>query len=1212
MKRLFVAVLVCFSLTQTAFALVAFGTRRLDVSPNGTAVQVAIGDVDGDGANELVVLNDGPLQIFSISKAGEATLKASVPITALPGAGWSYAQPRIVDADNDGDRDIAIYARADGQSGQLQIVRRDGNGFSVDGPYTTPESDAAYNFDMADIDGDGYADAITANHGMNAPQALFVTSGASGFTSSVSYPWSFNGTPDSFGPSARGIVHVYARDLDADGRIDVVVSTVPYNTVAARVFFNKPGLGLTTTQDLIGRASIDVGIGDFNNDGRADIVTNGDHAFDIKAYRGPQFTTISTFRIPPDPRSITVADFSGDGKPDIAMAVTSLKNVNIVVAGSQGSTAVNSADLDAADFMPDAYVQELAAGDIDNDGDLDLVLSTDRVIWIRALSSDTTPPVLTLPTGITVAATSAAGANVTWTAFAVDAVDGGVSVQCTPASGSLFAIGTTVVNCSAKDLSNNTATGKFNVTVTGDVTPPVLTLPSPIVLEATSANGAIATWTASALDAKDGAVAVQCTPASGSTFALGTNNVSCSASDAAGNTANGSFTVTVRDTTAPVLTLPSPIVLEATSANGAMATWTTSATDIKDGAVTVQCTPASGSTFALGINNVSCSATDAAGNAANGSFTVTVRDTTAPVLTLPSPIVLEATSANGAVATWTASATDVKDGAVTVQCTPPSGSTFALGTNNVSCSATDAAGNSATGSFSVTVRDTTAPVLTLPSPIVLEATSANGAVATWTASATDVKDGAVTVQCTPASGSTFALGTNNVSCSATDAAGNAAKGSFTVTVRDTTAPVLTLPSPIVLEATSANGAVATWTASALDAKDGAVTVQCTPPSGSLFALGTNNVSCSAKDAAGNTASGSFTVTVGDTKAPVLTLPSPIVLEATSPNGAVATWTASALDAKDGAVAVQCTPPSGSTFALGISNVSCSAKDAAGNTANGSFTVTVRDTKAPVLTLPTPIVLEATSTSGAVATWTASAIDIKDGAVPVQCTPASGSMFALGIRTVSCSAKDAAGNAANGSFTVTVRDTKAPVLTLPAPIVLEATSASGAVATWSASAIDIKDGVVAVQCTPASGSLFAIGMRTVSCSAKDSSGNAASGSFSVTVRDTTAPKVVSITASPNVLRTPNHKMQDVAISLATTDAGDVKPIARIISVTSSEPVQGLGDGDTAPDWAITGALTLQLRAERSGTGNGRVYTITVAVADRFSNTTLATVTVTVPK
>lgn len=77
---------------------------------------------------------------------------------------------------------------------------------------------------------------------------------------------------------------------------------------------------------------------------------------------------------------------------------------------------------------------------------------------------DTTPPVLMLPSNMTVAATSASGAVVKYTATATDNLPG-VTVACTPASGSAFPLGTTTVTCTATDAAGNTTTGSFTVTV---------------------------------------------------------------------------------------------------------------------------------------------------------------------------------------------------------------------------------------------------------------------------------------------------------------------------------------------------------------------------------------------------------------------------------------------------------------------------------------------------------------------------------------------------------------------------------------------------------------------------------------------------------------------------------------------------------------------------------------------------------------------------
>jgi hypothetical protein len=244
-------------------------------------------------------------------------------------------------------------------------------------------------------------------------------------------------------------------------------------------------------------------------------------------------------------------------------------------------------------------------------------------------------------------------------------------------------------------------------------------------------------------------------------------------------TASSGLSVTVF----PGYTITSGNVQTTATTNGdgqATLSWLPTTTSITPNTGTV--TPPAGSNLAATSFTIPPTTTDTA---------ITVRlaghqDTAPPTLSLPPGITAEATGPSGAVVAFTPTATDDHDPNPAVSCLPASGSTFALGSTEVDCTARDASGNQSTGSFSVTVRDTTAPTLAPPSPINVDATGPGGAVVTYTAVATDAVDPHPTVTGTPASGSTFPVGTTTVTLTATDAAGNNSTATLTVHVRGAT------------------------------------------------------------------------------------------------------------------------------------------------------------------------------------------------------------------------------------------------------------------------------------------------------------------------------------------------------------------------------------------------------------------------------------------
>ena len=323
---------------------------------------------------------------------------------------------------------------------------------------------------------------------------------------------------------------------------------------------------------------------------------------------------------------------------------------------------------------------------------------------------------------------------------------------------------------------------------------PTFTAPADISVPATSASGATVSFTATGSDLEDGPIAAVCSPASPSIFPLGTTTVNCTVTDVAGASVSGSFTVTVTNN-APTFTPPANIVAEATTASGAAVVFTAMGNDLEQGALPAVCSPLSGSTFVLGTTTVSCTVTDQAGAEASGSFTVTVRDTTAPAIAAHGNEIREATSAAGAVLSFTApSYTDAVGGNGVATCAPASGSSFAVATTTVTCTANDGQGNTATSSFTVKVADTTPPALTLPSNITVHASGAAGATVTYATSSLDLVAGVRPVVCSSPSGGTFPLGTTTVTCTSSDLAGNTSRGLFTVTVTNVAPVCSAIPS----------------------------------------------------------------------------------------------------------------------------------------------------------------------------------------------------------------------------------------------------------------------------------------------------------------------------------------------------------------------------------------------------------------------------------
>jgi hypothetical protein len=314
---------------------------------------------------------------------------------------------------------------------------------------------------------------------------------------------------------------------------------------------------------------------------------------------------------------------------------------------------------------------------------------------------------------------------------------------------------------------------------------PIITVPPDITVDAVGPKGTQVFYPdVTAVRATDGAsVPVECTPASGSIFGVGRNEVLCTASDpSTGAIGLAELAITVVD--GPPTIQVSDLVLEADQPAGTeLATYPVLVSDAVDTDLMLECVPPAPNIFLLDeVTPVICEVTDHTNQKATGQFTVKVVDTTPPTLCPLSDIMIGTNAGAGAIVMYASCADDIVDGPIAPSCDRPSGSFFPFGKTVVTCTATDKHGNRSADTFTVSVGDTTPPVLKLPNVVTAFATSKNGAKVNYTVTATDNVDPNPKVKCTPPSGSQFPLGKTPVTCTATDASGNASQGTFIVKV----------------------------------------------------------------------------------------------------------------------------------------------------------------------------------------------------------------------------------------------------------------------------------------------------------------------------------------------------------------------------------------------------------------------------------------------
>ena len=670
------------------------------------------------------------------------------------------------------------------------------------------------------------------------------------------------------------------------------------------------------------------------------------------------------------------------------------------------------------------------------------------------------------------------------------------------------------------------------------------------------------------------------------------------ATDASGNKAYAHQTVTVGDFIAPVLHgIPADITISCETPVPALPTVTATDNCVIPVVTYLGEVKTAGSCPNNYILTRSWKATDFCNNASTGSYKITVRDITSPVITLPPSILIGCGTST--LPTFTGMAT------VTDNCDPNPTLIWSDTTTPGSCPgnfeinrtwvATDQCGNSTTAVQAIvlqdiSVRDTTPPIITLPASFAVNCGAPTSPADIGWATATD--------NCDPNPVLTYADVATPGSCTgrsqiirtwtAVDACGNIRHTPQTINIQDIIAPILTIPANITISCDASRlPAVTGGSATAVDNCDPVPVITYTDVTNPGLCGGTQVIlrTWTATDACGNASQGIQTITTHDTTPPVITCPAPITINCDASQLPANTGTATATDNCDPTPIVSHSDVvvAGTEVGNSLITRTWKATDACGNFTTCMQLITVHDVNAPTITCPADITLNCNQLPVTGLTGTATAIDNCDPSPVITYSDVSvlGSCPGSAVITRKWTARDASGNVSSCNQAITIHDVTPPVITCPANISINCQDSFDPTVTGTASATD--------NCDPAPAITFADVIAPGSCAgnhqisrtwtAKDACGNSSFCTQIITVHDITPPV---ITCPANVTISCSASSLPASTGVATaTDGCDTDPVISSSDVIT--PGSCAGNYTIARTWKAT---------DNCGNADTRVQTITV--------------------
>ncbi|MDR7372433.1 gliding motility-associated C-terminal domain-containing protein [Flavobacterium aquidurense] len=724
-------------------------------------------------------------------------------------------------------------------------------------------------------------------------------------------------------------------------------------------------------------------------------------------------------------------------------------------------------------------------------------------------------------------------------------------------------IGANTVTLTATDAEGNSSFNTATVTVEDKIPPTVLT--KNITVQLDSAGNA--TITSNQIDngsTDNCSIPIPTLALDKTSFDcsnVGANTVTLTVTDAGGNSSFNTATVTVEDKIPPtVLTKNITVQLDGTGSATILASQIDNGSTDNCSIATLALDKTSFDCSNVGLNTVTLTATDAAGNSSFNTATVTVEDKIAPTV-LTKNITVQLDSAGNATITSNQidnGSTDNCSIAIpTLVLDKTAFNCSNVGANMVTLTATDAGGNSSSKTATVTVEDKIAPtVLTKNITVQLDGTGNATILASQidNGSTDNCSIGIPTLALDKTAFDCSNVGSNTVTLTATDAGGNSSFNTATVTVEDKIAPtVLTKNITVQLDGTGN----ATITSNQID---NGSTDNCSVPIPTLSLdktsfdcanIGANTVTLTATDAGGNSSFNTVTVTVEDKIAPtVLTKNITVQLDSTGS----ATILASQIDngstdnCSIGIPTLALDKTAFNCSNVGANTVTLTATDAEGNSSFNTATVTVED-KIPPTVITKNITVQLDSTGNA----TISASQIDNGStdncsVPIPTLALNKTSFDcsnVGLNTVTLTATDAGGNSSSNTATVTVEDKIPPtVLTKNITVQLDGTGN----ATISASQIDngstdnCSVPIPTLALNKTSFDCSNVGLNTVTLTATDAGGNSSSNTATVTVEDKIPPTVLTKNITVQLDGTGNATISASQIDNGSTDNCSIATLA----------------------------------------------------------------------